>query len=487
MSTLSSALDRIARWFQENDPDRFWGLEPGLSRDEIDAIAKDLPFPLPEEVYQLYQWRNGRQPDDRRYSIYITPEENNAFIFNGTALQPLQKCQHCSTKGLNIAIDGCGINVLHADSHGVTMVHEDGVSNARFHDMTMVHEDGNIRILNRLNLFLGEDPAGKSQTVGAVLFDATGEVDSVVFLAYDENGRDILYRYDNLTSFMLTLAAGYESGLNFTLCWHDLDSLNADENAYLSKEFEFSEESTSFMETVEASRGIAESLYRQYNPKSIRAKERELEKRKARILDVLQSDLPWDALWEIEYDLVCFANRQIVTLLLSAIWMSFSTVREPIEYVNTKRSAVYILGRIGKLKVVDALVVDALVESLQQREPSLHQRELSVRDSVAAALGSIGDCRAVQPLIWALSDADAAVRRAAAIALGAIGDRQAIPPLIGAFSDWDERVCEAAAEALVMLKATEALEAALEHKNANVRAYATWALRAIYHPSEEPF
>ncbi len=44
MSTLLSALNRIEHWFQANDPDLFWLLEPGLSGDEIDAIAKDLPF-----------------------------------------------------------------------------------------------------------------------------------------------------------------------------------------------------------------------------------------------------------------------------------------------------------------------------------------------------------------------------------------------------------------------------------------------------------
>ena len=78
-STLLSALNRIEHWFQANDPDSFWFLEPDLSRDEIDAIAKDLPFQLPEEVYPLYQWRNGHPPVDRWYG-YSAPNEGNAFI-----------------------------------------------------------------------------------------------------------------------------------------------------------------------------------------------------------------------------------------------------------------------------------------------------------------------------------------------------------------------------------------------------------------------
>jgi hypothetical protein len=34
-------------------------LKEPLSRQEIDVMAQDLPFTLPAEVYELYQWRNG--------------------------------------------------------------------------------------------------------------------------------------------------------------------------------------------------------------------------------------------------------------------------------------------------------------------------------------------------------------------------------------------------------------------------------------------
>lgn len=40
-------------------PDMISRLQPGLSRSQIDEIAKDLDYPLPEEVYELYLWRNG--------------------------------------------------------------------------------------------------------------------------------------------------------------------------------------------------------------------------------------------------------------------------------------------------------------------------------------------------------------------------------------------------------------------------------------------
>src|SRR5215216_26851 len=37
--------------------------QPGLSRTEIADLARALPFTLPEEVYQLYTWRNGTKAD----------------------------------------------------------------------------------------------------------------------------------------------------------------------------------------------------------------------------------------------------------------------------------------------------------------------------------------------------------------------------------------------------------------------------------------
>lgn len=56
---LSQALERIWNWFQVNALAMLTFLQPGLTRGQIDAQVQDLPFQLPEEVYQLYQWHNG--------------------------------------------------------------------------------------------------------------------------------------------------------------------------------------------------------------------------------------------------------------------------------------------------------------------------------------------------------------------------------------------------------------------------------------------
>ncbi|MBA3921472.1 MAG: hypothetical protein H0X31_07160 [Nostocaceae cyanobacterium] len=59
MSELTEGLERISLWLKKNRPDIASQLRPGLSREEIDAEAHILPFKLPEEIYELYQWRDG--------------------------------------------------------------------------------------------------------------------------------------------------------------------------------------------------------------------------------------------------------------------------------------------------------------------------------------------------------------------------------------------------------------------------------------------
>ena len=63
MSELTNALDRILNWFQQNKSSIIESLQPGLSIEEIEEKVKDLPFRLTQEVYELYQWRNGMIDD----------------------------------------------------------------------------------------------------------------------------------------------------------------------------------------------------------------------------------------------------------------------------------------------------------------------------------------------------------------------------------------------------------------------------------------
>jgi len=58
MSEMTEALQRIEIWLQNHMPNRAAELKPGLTRNEIDEQVKDLPFSLPDEVYELYQWHD---------------------------------------------------------------------------------------------------------------------------------------------------------------------------------------------------------------------------------------------------------------------------------------------------------------------------------------------------------------------------------------------------------------------------------------------
>ncbi|MCC3415948.1 MULTISPECIES: SMI1/KNR4 family protein [unclassified Microcoleus] len=59
MEELTNALERILKWMQKHDPQiaTIWQAE--LSLSEIEEKVRLLPFRLPQEVYELYQWRNG--------------------------------------------------------------------------------------------------------------------------------------------------------------------------------------------------------------------------------------------------------------------------------------------------------------------------------------------------------------------------------------------------------------------------------------------
>jgi len=61
MSRLTEALESFYNLLCLEYPEIAASLQPGLPRSEIDEKVKNLQFSLPEEVYELYQWRNGMQ------------------------------------------------------------------------------------------------------------------------------------------------------------------------------------------------------------------------------------------------------------------------------------------------------------------------------------------------------------------------------------------------------------------------------------------
>jgi SMI1 / KNR4 family (SUKH-1) len=77
MSELTSALERIGAWYQEKQSRSVF--QPGLSRSAINDLVKDLAFPIPEEVYELYEWCNG------------SPDDSDAILFHQQYLLPLEE------------------------------------------------------------------------------------------------------------------------------------------------------------------------------------------------------------------------------------------------------------------------------------------------------------------------------------------------------------------------------------------------------------
>jgi hypothetical protein len=76
MSKLLEELAYIFEWLEYSVPELSDRYNPGLSRNQIDEIVKVLPFKLSEEVYELYQWRNGEVN-----SVYHNGDTIADFLF----------------------------------------------------------------------------------------------------------------------------------------------------------------------------------------------------------------------------------------------------------------------------------------------------------------------------------------------------------------------------------------------------------------------
>jgi HEAT repeat protein len=87
---------------------------------------------------------------------------------------------------------------------------------------------------------------------------------------------------------------------------------------------------------------------------------------------------------------------------------------------GVKRQAAAALGEIGNTRAVPGLI-DALKDS-----------DADVRQRAISALGEIGDVRAVAGIAGALKDPSISIRSHAAMALGELQDAAAVDPLIAA-------------------------------------------------------
>ncbi len=102
---------------------------------------------------------------------------------------------------------------------------------------------------------------------------------------------------------------------------------------------------------------------------------------------------------------------------------------------NVRCAAAAALGKIGDRRAVEPLGA------------ALKSKDEMLRKAAAEALARIG-APVVQALTAAVSDGDDQVRKVAAAALGRVGDTRAVQPLVLAVSDGDDQVRKVAAAAL---------------------------------------
>ncbi|KOP26642.1 phycocyanobilin lyase [Hapalosiphon sp. MRB220] len=154
---------------------------------------------------------------------------------------------------------------------------------------------------------------------------------------------------------------------------------------------------------------------------------------------------------------------------------------------------------LGKFRVRDPEVVDALIVALEDEADTTEMGGYPLRRNAARALGKLGDIRAVPHLIRCLECSDFYVREAAAQSLAMLGDIAAAPALIQLLSGGVAAAVqepgrphltqpyEAVLEALGAIGATEAvslIEPFLEHPVARVQCAAA---RSMYQLTQDTF
>ena len=150
----------------------------------------------------------------------------------------------------------------------------------------------------------------------------------------------------------------------------------------------------------------------------------------------------------------CLSSEAVGRVLASLDSTSDESVRPLIILLGwlrdpaIPRALVRLLGaEVARHDVVEAFVrfgsgaVPLLIEQLCANDRD-------TRRAAIVALGRIGDCRAVEPLIGALHERDRDLWLAAASALARLGDRSAFEPLLRLLADGDVSIRQAAIGAL---------------------------------------
>ena len=157
------------------------------------------------------------------------------------------------------------------------------------------------------------------------------------------------------------------------------------------------------------------------------------------LITLLLTHSDWSIRGEAARQLGAGGDRRAVEPLLTAL-------RDPKYQVQMQ-----VIGALGQIR--DPRILEPLLELFPQ---TAHTH------AVGRVLGWLGDDRAVEPMLDALSADTPLMRSSAADALGHLGDKRAIDPLIEALKDENKYVRQAAAIALGNLGSSQAVEPLIE-------------------------
>ncbi len=70
MSSITRALQTLVDIRKAKGLPIEAAFQPGVSRSNIDRLTVHLPFRLPDELYTVYQWRNGIADESEFYFLF---------------------------------------------------------------------------------------------------------------------------------------------------------------------------------------------------------------------------------------------------------------------------------------------------------------------------------------------------------------------------------------------------------------------------------
>lgn len=338
---LIQVLERIFCWFQANKPNITESLQPGLTREQIDAQVQALPFRLPEEVYQLYQWRNG--------SLITAPVE----FMPQYRLLSLEDAIAERKFSYDIYLEVRGDEVRDSDDNGCWL--------------PLFAEDGNYYVVKG---------------------DANPQANAPILhrseIACDRE--DLALIFNNLTDMMQAIAECFETGVyyfdNFgsNRTWHDLDDPR-EAQIWLKYQSIYTNNITAILNNQSQDLSYKElieaygNLVRTEHPQALSVLSQALK----------NSDLTNSSLrFHLINDISRINNHEAIHYLLDLLKHGDSDIRR-----NVVSSLIYNVR--DKELIQDSEAVDAVIEMLQ--------RSGGMDEKIIKLSGILGDTRAVDPLL----------------------------------------------------------------------------------------